>query len=172
MQPAVLAAVVLPRAQDVDAVKRAEQLVGAPERLKHLNQASAHIWQGTDSLLTAMPRRLRSADAPGISNCLAGTSNLSTARLCKAGEAADVRHVVCGNCIIVQGLAQQQRTQTGADWRCALPCRWPCRCQTVLYSMCTGVLFECIFRRRGPAGCEGGCARAKQNLGAPPPTCL
>ena len=39
MQPAVLAAVVLPGAQDVDAVKRAEQLTGAPECLKNLRQA-------------------------------------------------------------------------------------------------------------------------------------
>ena len=43
MQPAVLAAVVLPRAKDVDAVKRAEQLAGAPECLKDLRQASATV---------------------------------------------------------------------------------------------------------------------------------
>ena len=63
MQPAVLAAVVLPGAQDVDAVKRTQQLAGAPERLKNLHQASASVLRGTGSLSTAGLRKA------GVSGC-------------------------------------------------------------------------------------------------------
>ena len=101
MQPAVMTAVVLPRAQDVNAVKRAEQLCWCP--------------------------RAPQKAAPGISNFLAGKQATSQQQRCAR-------------------LAQQQRPQTGADLTFTFLCCWPCRCQAVLYSMCTGICLTCRMR--------------------------
>ena len=86
MQPAVLAALVLPRPKDVDAVKRAEQLVGAPECLKHLHEASVTFWLATGSLSTAMPCKVAASSCQidclrWLHHCArAGTATMATDR--------------------------------------------------------------------------------------------
>ena len=102
MQPAVLAAVVLPGAQDVDAVKRTQQLAGAPERLKNLHQASASACgEPLDSRAAqGWGQRMHQASATYWQE-----QAISQQQCCTRLVPADARQVVSVDCIMKQGLA-------------------------------------------------------------------